>query len=132
MGKKLRFQSPYTSWLRFAGCPAYKKTPIGKLCQVAVMSFERRWNPTLAGRALPICKIFESAVAKGLSPEEPEWTEEAVVGAFPGISQVQREELWESVFALWHLRQEEVKGVEDSIWRQHVSAWLVRKCWCLF
>jgi hypothetical protein len=87
------------------------------------------WRPSQNGNDLSPCALYNEVVASGAVPleaGEPEWAKKRV---FPTLSDKAgaRPPLWESILAIWRLKQRDEQGGDDLVWQGHVSAWLVRR-----
>lgn len=90
------------------------------------------WKPVLDGNLLPPCPIYDALVMKGLFPNaevDPEWSKAQIFPSLKKLVPERADEIWESILALWRLREEEENEERDETWSLHLSAWLVSYQW---
>ena len=90
------------------------------------------WVPTLSGKVLPALSRIEELVENEQKPspdKDEDWSKSNIKKILAGNPDA-IEPMWECVVGLWRLRRtkpSEDDEEDDDLWRQHVSAWLVRR-----
>lgn len=88
------------------------------------------WVPRLNNRDLEPCALIEDLVSENNYPDPDSLQDEPwlVTALAPHLDKAPliREELLESVVAIWRLREVDEQGPNDPIWQDHLEAWLVR------
>ena len=93
------------------------------------MSFATPWKPSLDGTDLPRCGLIEGLIADDLKPssrdsDQRPWSL-SELSLILNEHPPSKDALWECVLAIWRLKLEEEKGSRDTVWRDHMKAWLV-------
>jgi hypothetical protein len=93
------------------------------------MSFDTHWIPALDGNDLAPCTLFDDVVAEDAKPNSREdrhrdWSLKEL-GRVLDRHPASRDAVWETVLAIWRLREEETAGVLDEVWKMHLTAWMV-------
>ena len=84
------------------------------------------WIPQLDGIKLPACELFDEVVQQWLIPKvdlDPSWAKKNLFPVFATVTDA--EAIWETVLAMWRLKQREEDGGEEKVWQDHVVAWMV-------
>lgn len=92
------------------------------------------WTPVLRGRRLEPCKLISHLVKSERVPEAKNvkdipWTVKSISAELQGAPAI-REQLIDSVVGIWRLREVEQESPFDTIWQDHLEAWLASHCDC--
>ena len=90
--------------------------------------FSVPWTPAINGSVLAplqsIAELVEYDVQPDVRTAGP-WSRKAFDHLLNDAPQSARESLWESVVAIWRLKEVEETSCEDPHWVDHLQAWLV-------
>ena len=94
------------------------------------MDLSASWTPSFNGNALTPLPRYRGLVDDDEKPalrRDPAWARSVVANQTANTPGAEGP-IWESVLALWRLKEvppDAVEVAEDAIWGEHVSAWLV-------
>ena len=96
----------------------------------SAISLAMVWDPELKGCVLDPCQLITDLVENSIRPDlhdgsDSDWTLQAISSELdraPGV----KEEIFETIVALWRLRQVHEGGPYEASWQDHMEAWLVR------
>ena len=88
------------------------------------------WDPELKGRVLDPCHLVTELEEDITRPDldqdrDSNWWLQAIFTEMDRQSGIE-EELFETVVALWRLREVHERGPYEASWQDHMEAWLVR------
>ena len=92
------------------------------------ISFDPSWNPRDDWKnweELPWLGAFYNNSKRPNDSTDPTWVE-GVLAATLDAKPAARDAIWQSVVAIWSLKQIRERTVETEVWRHHLMAWMVR------
>jgi hypothetical protein len=96
---------------------------------MATTDFSVLWTPSYRDRTCAKYGPYEDEVEEGTQPKfrvEPTWARKALADEL-AKTPAAAEALWESILALWRLKELEDPGSNRLEWRLLVAAWLVSR-----
>jgi hypothetical protein len=92
--------------------------------------FAKNWRPRLRGNNLSSCILLQPFIENDERPSSRDKSDAAWVlssySSLLGEVSYAKEAIVESVVAVWRLHRTEEEGPKDTVWVDHLEAWLVR------